>query len=38
MLVQDIKMIFATYNHFVEVFYDYLRLNNDLRDIDFKKI
>ena len=26
-----------TYNHYVEVFYDYLRLNRDLRDIDFKK-
>ena len=29
--------IWQTYNHFVEVFYDYLRLNNDLRDLDFKK-
>ena len=29
--------IWQTYNHYVEVFYDYLRLNNDLRDIDFKK-
>ena len=30
--------IWQTYNHFVEVFYDYLKLNNDLRDLDFKKI
>ena len=29
--------IWQTYNHFVEVFYDYLKLNNDLRDLDFKK-
>ena len=29
--------IWQNYNHFVEVFYDYLRLNNDLRDLDFKK-
>ena len=29
--------LWQTYNHYVEVFYDYLRLNNDLRDIDFKK-
>jgi len=29
--------IWQTYNHYVEVFYDYLRLNRDLRDIDFKK-
>ena len=29
--------LWKTYNHYVEVFYDYLRLNNDLRDIDFKK-
>ena len=25
------------YNHYTEVFYDYLKLNRDLRDIDFKK-
>jgi len=25
------------YNHYVEVFYDYLKLNKDLRDIDFRK-
>ena len=29
--------LWQNYNHYVEVFYDYLRLNNDLRDIDFKK-
>ena len=29
--------IWQTYNHFVEVFYDYLKLNKDLRDMDFKK-
>ncbi len=29
--------IWQNYNHFVEVFYDYLKLNNDLRDLDFKK-
>lgn len=29
--------IWQTYNHYVEVFYDYLKLNKDLRDMDFKK-
>ena len=29
--------IWQTYNHYVEVFYDYTKLNKDLRDIDFRK-
>ena len=29
--------IWQMYNHYTEVFYDYLKLNKDLRDIDFKK-
>jgi len=29
--------IWQTYNHYVEVFYDYIKLNKDLRDIDFRK-
>lgn len=29
--------IWKNYNHHVEKFYDYIKINNDLRDIDFKK-
>ena len=29
--------IWRTYHHHVENFYDYLRLNDDLRDMDFRK-
>ncbi len=29
--------IWRTYHHHVENFYDYLRLNDELRDLDFKK-
>ncbi len=29
--------IWQTYHHCVEVFYDYIRINKDLRDLDFKR-
>ncbi len=35
--IKEKNNIWQMYNHYVEVFYDYLRLNKDLRDIDFKK-
>jgi len=28
--------LWRTYHHHVEMFYDYLRLNNEMRDLDFK--
>ena len=31
------KDIWDTYQHFVEKFYDYVKINNELRDLDFKK-
>ena len=32
-----IKDIYDTYQHYVEKFYDYVKINNELRDLDFKK-
>ena len=35
--IKDKNEVWQMYNHYSEVFYDYLKLNRDLRDIDFKK-
>ena len=35
--IRDKNELWQMYNHYTEVFYDYLKLNRDLRDIDFKK-
>lgn len=32
-----VKDIYDTYQHYVEKFYDYVKINNELRDLDFKK-
>ena len=29
--------LWQSYHHHVELFYDFIRLNNDLRDLDFKR-
>lgn len=29
--------IWQSYHHHVEIFYDYIKINNDLRDLDFKR-
>ena len=29
--------LWQSYHHHVELFYDYIKINNDLRDLDFKK-
>lgn len=34
---QNVKDLWETYNHHVEIFYDYIKLNKELRDLDFKK-
>ena len=31
------KDLWDTYQHYVEKFYDYIKINNELRDMDFKK-
>lgn len=31
------KDIWETYQHYVEKFYDYVKINNELRDLDFKR-
>ena len=31
------KDIIETYHHYVEKFYDYIKINNEFRDMDFKK-
>lgn len=33
----DVKNVYETYQHCVEKFYDYVKINNELRDLDFKK-
>ena len=33
----EVKNLWDTYHHFVELFYDYIKLNKDLRDLDFKR-
>jgi len=32
-----IKGLYETYQHYVERFYDYVKINKELRDLDFKK-
>ncbi|MEZ5000416.1 MAG: DUF349 domain-containing protein, partial [Bacteroidales bacterium] len=32
-----LKDLWETYNHNVEVFYDYIKINQELRDLDFRK-
>lgn len=32
-----VKDIYDSYQHYVEKFYDYVKINNELRDLDFKK-
>ncbi len=32
-----LKNLWETYNHNVEIFYDYIKINKELRDLDFKK-
>lgn len=32
-----VKDVYDTYQHYVEKFYDYVKINNELRDLDFKK-
>lgn len=34
---QNLKNLWDTYNHNVEVFYDYIKINKDLKDLDLKK-
>lgn len=31
------KDVYETYQHHVEMFYDYVKINNELRDLDFRK-
>lgn len=33
----SVKDVYETYQHLVEQFYDYVKLNNEFRDLDFKK-
>ena len=33
----ELNNLWQTYHHHVEKFFDYLRINNDLRDIEFKR-
>lgn len=32
-----VKDVYDTYQHYVEMFYDFVKINNELRDLDFKK-
>ncbi len=34
---QNVKDLWDTYHHHVEAFYDYIRINQELRDLDLKK-
>jgi hypothetical protein len=34
---QQVKDLWDTYHHHVEAFYDYIRINQELRDLDLKK-
>jgi hypothetical protein len=34
---QNLKDLWETYNHHVEKFYDYIKINKELKDLDFKK-
>ncbi len=33
----SLRNLWETYNHNVEIFYDYININKELRDLDFKK-
>ncbi len=33
----EVKNLWETYHHYVEVFYDYIKINKELRDLDFKR-
>lgn len=33
----NVKEVWDTYQHLVEKFYDYIKINNEFRDLDFKK-
>ena len=33
----EVKNLWDTYHHYVELFYDYIKINKDLRDLDFKR-
>ena len=35
--IQNKNDVWYNYNHHVELFYDYLKINRELRDLDFKK-
>ena len=35
--ISELNNLWQTYHHHVENFFDYLRINNDLRDIEFKR-
>lgn len=32
-----VKDVYETYSHYVEKFYDFVKINNEFRDLDFKK-
>jgi Domain of Unknown Function (DUF349) len=34
---QNVKHLWETYHYYVEKFYDYIKINNELRDLDLKK-
>jgi len=34
---QNVKDLWETYHHHIEAFYDYIRINQELRDLDLKK-
>jgi hypothetical protein len=34
---QNIKDLWETYHHYVEIFYDYMKINKELRDLDLKR-
>lgn len=37
-VAQDkVKNLYDTYQHYVEMFYDYVKINKEMRDLDFKK-
>lgn len=33
----EVKNLWETYHHHVEIFYDYIKINKELRDLDFKR-
>ena len=33
----EVKNLWETYHHYVEIFYDYIKINKELRDLDFKR-